>query len=149
MKTLVAVYDTIDNAREVIEELRSANYDPADIGLVVLDSEGQYSNYLNNEPVHSDAHDVDAGEGAAFGAAAGGLTGLLVGLAALAIPGIGPCWQRAPSPRRSGRRDWRGGRHGNGQHVAGLVDLGLPEDGRRLCRSGPARRRDGRGPHAR
>ncbi len=129
MKTLVAVYDDIEKARRVVEELREANYDPADIGLVVLDREGQYSNYLNNNPVHSDAHDVDAKEGAAFGAAAGGLTGLLVGLAALAIPGVGPVLAAGPvAAALLGGAVGAAAGAATGSIVAGLVDLGVPQD---------------------
>lgn len=129
MRTLIAVYDDIDTARHVIEELRGANYDPADISLVISDPEGQYSNYLNNEPVHSDAHDVSAGEGATFGALMGGLTGLGVSIAALAIPGVGPVIAAGPllSAILGGTIGAAAGA-ATGSIVAGLVDLGVPED---------------------
>jgi uncharacterized protein (TIGR02271 family) len=92
MKTIVGMYDDIADARQVVEELTNLGIDREHISLVAGDREGRYSSDLS--------HDDDAGDnvagGAATGAVVGGLGGLLLGLGALAIPGIGPVIAAGP-----------------------------------------------------
>src|SRR5690606_32628959 len=87
-KTTVALYDDIVVARQVVEDLVNADFERTAISLITNDANNQYSHYLDKDYApRQDA--VTAGEGAGFGAAVGGLSGILVGLAALTIPGIG------------------------------------------------------------
>jgi hypothetical protein len=87
-KTIVALYDDIVVARQVVEDLVNADFARSSISLITNDANNQYSHYLDKNYVpREDA--VTAGEGAGFGAVVGALTGLLVGVAALMIPGIG------------------------------------------------------------
>lgn len=87
-KTIVAIYDDIVVARQVVEDLVHADFDRNSISLITNDANNQYSHYLDKDYVpREDA--VTASEGAGFGAVVGTLTGVLVGLAALTIPGIG------------------------------------------------------------
>src|SRR5690606_34137018 len=87
-KTTVALYDDIVVARQVVEDLVNADFERTAISLITNDANNQYSHYLDKDYApRQDA--VTAGEGAGFGAAVGGLTGILVGLAALTIQGIG------------------------------------------------------------
>jgi len=92
MKTIVGMYDDISDARQVVQELTNLGIDRDRISLVAGDKEGRYSSDLT--------HDDDAGDniagGAATGAVVGGLGGLLLGLGALAIPGIGPVIAAGP-----------------------------------------------------
>ena len=87
-KTIVALYDDIVVARQVVEDLVDADFERSSISLITNDANNQYSQFLDKDYApREDA--VTAGEGAGFGAVVGGLTGILVGLAALTIPGIG------------------------------------------------------------
>lgn len=87
-KPIVAIYDDIVTARQVVEDLVNANFDRDTISFVTNDAHNQYSHFLDKGyTAREDA--VTAGEGAGFGAVVGALTGVLVGLAALTIPGLG------------------------------------------------------------
>lgn len=87
-QTIVAIYDDIAAARQVVEDLVKADFARSSISLITNDANNQYSRYLDKDYTpREDA--VTAGEGAGFGAVVGTLTGILVGLAALMIPGIG------------------------------------------------------------
>ena len=82
MKTISRVYDTYGQARQVVEERKSAGIPDARISLVA------------NKHVSAEYDDVDDASGAAtgvgIGATIGGAGGLLAGLGMIAIPGIGP-----------------------------------------------------------
>ena len=92
MKTIVGMYDDLTAARQVVEEVVNMGIDRDRISLVAGDSEGRYATELQ--------HDETTGEnvagGAATGAVIGGLGGLLLGLGALAIPGVGPIIAAGP-----------------------------------------------------
>ncbi|SRR5688572_7893985 len=79
MQTVTGLYDNHADARAVVRALEDAGISSDSISIV-----GR----------NGDAHDSNAGEGAAagagIGAAVGGTGGLLAGLGMLAIPGIGP-----------------------------------------------------------
>ena len=87
MKTVVGLYDDVEDARQVIDDLMDAGIRANDINMVAGDPERRYATQLPGE-------DYEAGDGAVDGAVAGGvlggLTGLLVGVGALALPGLGP-----------------------------------------------------------
>jgi hypothetical protein len=86
--TIVAIYDDIVVARQVVEELVQAGFARDDVSLITNDAQNKYSHYLDKGYTpKTDA--VTSGEGAGFGAVVGVLTGILVGATALTIPGIG------------------------------------------------------------
>lgn len=95
MKTIVGLYDDITTARKVVEELVNAGFERGDISLVA-----------NNKLTGTTATGATGGDGEAMaegaaggalvGGALGGLGGLLLGLGALAIPGIGPVIAAGP-----------------------------------------------------
>lgn len=88
LKTVVALFDDITVARQVVEDLVNADFVRSSINLITNDANNQYSRYLDKD--YTPRHDaVTASEGAGFGAIVGALTGLLAGLAALTIPGVG------------------------------------------------------------
>lgn len=84
-KTLVTTYEDLRIAEQVVHRLHDAGFARDDIGWVAKASNG-------DEIAHGGASTVgDAAiEGAEVGGALGGLAGLLLGFAALAVPGIGP-----------------------------------------------------------
>jgi hypothetical protein len=87
MKTIVAIFDDISVARQVVEDLVKADFARHSISLVTNDAQNQYSHFLEEDYVPRDEA-VTALEGAGFGAAVGALAGILVGLVALIIPSI-------------------------------------------------------------
>ena len=86
-KTVIALYDDYAVAHQVVQELLNHGFDREQISLVANDATKEHARRLDTTV--DDDH-VDAAEGAGVGAVGGGLTGLLLGLGALAIPGIGP-----------------------------------------------------------
>ena len=87
-KNVVAIFDDISIARQVVEDLANADFARSSISLITNDSQNQYSHYLDKDYVPKDDA-VTAAQGLGFGAVVGALTGILVGVAALMIPGIG------------------------------------------------------------
>jgi hypothetical protein len=92
MKTIVGMYDHLSDAHQTVQDLVDTGIDRARISLIAGDREGRYATDLKHE---GDAGGTIAG-GAATGAVVGGLGGLLLGLGALAIPGIGPVIAAGP-----------------------------------------------------
>lgn len=129
-KTIVAVYDSVTDAKDAVTNLVNSGVKAADISLVTYDENGQYAQLLQGDQLGSLEtatvdDDVSAGEGAAFGA----LTGLAIGLAALAIPGIGPVIAAGPlASALTGAAVGAVAGAATGGLVAGLVDMGVPEE---------------------
>jgi hypothetical protein len=124
-KTIIAVYDNTATAEQVVNDLVNAGIDRSNIGFAVNNPAARGAKTGN------DAYtgDVSAAEGAGFGAVIGGLTGLLIGLGALAIPGIGPIIAAGPlAAALTGLTVGMGAGAITGGLVGGLVDLGVPED---------------------
>lgn len=92
METIVALYNSFDQAQTAVNDLVHKGVSRDHISLVANNATGEYERYTVNES--GDA--VKPGEGAAFGAATGGIIGALAGLGALAIPGIGPVIAAGP-----------------------------------------------------
>ena len=123
-KSIVAIYDDIVTARQVVEDLVNANFARDTISLITNDAHNQYSRFLDKDyTAREDA--VTASEGAGFGAVVGALTGVLVGLAALTIPGLGIAIVAGPIV--AGLTGAVAGAL-TGGIVAALVKSGVPED---------------------
>lgn len=95
MKTVVALYDEIEDARHAIEELVDSGIARDDISLIARDVDNQYSRSIDGDETADNMGEA-AIVGATSGAVVGGLSGVLVGLGALAIPGIGPVVAAGP-----------------------------------------------------
>lgn len=120
MKTVVGLYDDWTTASKVVEALINAGFDRNEINLVANDS----------DQIHSEALEgVNVAEGAATGALAGGalggLGGVLLGLGALAIPGIGPVI--AAGPIAAGLTGAAVGAAAGGL-IGALAGWGIPEE---------------------
>lgn len=86
MKIITALFDGYNDAAKAVRGLETAGFVSDDISLVV----STYEQAIG-EPSASDTISAEgAGTGAGIGALLGGAGGLLAGLGALAIPGIGP-----------------------------------------------------------
>ncbi len=83
-RTIVGLFDTRNAAEQVVSALNDRGFVYDDIGLVTQDGAA------SADPA------AGAGIGAASGGALGGVLGLLVGIGALAIPGIGPIVAAGP-----------------------------------------------------
>lgn len=118
-QTVIALYDDFPTARSVVEALVDAGFDRDDISMIANDANNEYARYIDDN-----GDDVSAGEGAGFGAVVGTLAGLGVAL----IPGIGPVL--AAGPFAAAAMAGLGAAAGavTGGIVAGLVDLGVPEE---------------------
>jgi hypothetical protein len=123
--TITALYDYREDAQNALRELVDMGIPREDVSLVASDAAGEYARYHGRDfPAES-----DTAEGAATGAVIGGLGGLVVGLAALAIPGIGPVIAAGPlaSALIAGGIGAGVGAVAGGL-VGALVDLGLSEE---------------------
>lgn len=121
MKTMVAVYDELDDAYQVIEALRDVGVDRSNISLATGDPGEEYAPYFQKEDSEMD----EPVAGALAGGAIGGITGLLLGLGTLAVPGIGPVV--AAGPLVSGLIGAGVGAAGGGL-LGALVEAGVPEE---------------------
>lgn len=94
-KTVVGLFDNRSQARSAVQELLEAGTKREDISVMSKELEGKNAVV---ELVEEDGHEQieDMAKGAGTGAAIGGLAGLLLGLTALAIPGIGPVLAAGP-----------------------------------------------------
>jgi uncharacterized membrane protein len=120
-KKIVGVFQTEQEAIKAIEDLKRHGYSSDDISVVAKNKAG-----LENV---SEETGTNASEGLAAGAATGGVLGgvggLLLGIGALAIPGIGPFLAAGPIVATlTGAAVGAGA----GGLVGGLIGLGIPED---------------------
>ena len=86
MQTLTRLYDNHDAAAAVVNQLEASGVPHSDISIVSNDADGQ----LIGGDTTDDAAATGAGTGASIGTVLGGGAGLLAGIGALAIPGVGP-----------------------------------------------------------
>jgi hypothetical protein len=129
MRTVVGLFDRFEEAQQVVHELRDAGFSSDEINLIARDADGQYTQSLNTDRVTRDRRDEDvsdgAGAGAGIGAVLGGIAGFLVGLGALAIPGIGPVIAAGPIV---GALGGAGIGAVSGGLIGALVDWGVPDE---------------------
>lgn len=94
MKTVVGLFDEIEDARNALEAFVNRGFSRDDISLVARRSENVPVGEV--EATHADETAEGAAVGAFGGGLVGGLAGLVVGLGALAVPGIGPIIAAGP-----------------------------------------------------
>jgi len=122
-KTVIALYNDFETARNAVEALVDAGFNRSDISIVANDADEKYSRSLNSGDVNDD-DDVKAGQGAGFGAVVGALVGLGVAL----IPGIGPVLAAGPLAAVLFGGIGAAAGAATGGIVAGLVKIGVPEE---------------------
>jgi hypothetical protein len=88
MKRIFGLFEQEEAAERAINELQKAGVSREHFGVITRNRITQKVN--REEDVREGTVQVDQKLGAAGGAAVGGLTGLLLGVGALLIPGIGP-----------------------------------------------------------
>jgi hypothetical protein len=88
MRTLAAVFDTEEQAREAYARLQDAGVSGDDIGLALREHAGEMQR--REEFVHDADNWAGAGVGAIVGGAGGWIAGAAAAGAALTIPVVGP-----------------------------------------------------------
>ncbi|MEB3828962.1 DUF1269 domain-containing protein [Phormidium sp. CCY1219] len=127
LKRAVGVFPDLENARGALEELKDNHFPMERVSVIAKDTETPLGADIETERKGNKA-DEGAAVGAATGGALGTLGGLLVGLGALAIPGIGPV-MLAGATATALATTISGGAIGAaaGGLVGALVGLGIPE----------------------
>jgi hypothetical protein len=116
-KTIVGLFENRAQAEQLVQHLRAGNTAGEDISLM---SPGDTA-----EDSAGGDRATGVAVGAGTGAALGGLGGLLVGLGALAIPGIGPVLAAGPI---AAALAGAGLGAAAGGVIGALTDLGIPEE---------------------
>lgn len=133
-RRLVGVFNTRQEAETALRDMQAAGINMERVSVVAKDAD-EVSGVETG--LDSEAEGNKAGEGAATGAvtggAIGGIGGLLVGLGALAIPGIGPILL-AGAEATAIATTLAGGAIGAaaGGLIGALVGLGIPEERARV-----------------
>jgi hypothetical protein len=123
-KTVIGLMDNIREAQHVVKDLIARGIERDDIGFMANEKHTvPDSAHLNESEGSRTASGAFAGAGT--GAAVGGIAGLALSLAPLAIPGIGPILAAGPIAAAltgAGIGAVAGGL------IGGLTNLGVPED---------------------
>ncbi|MGI6131449.1 MAG: hypothetical protein ACOYES_06220 [Bacillota bacterium] len=122
MSKIIGTFSSRDSAESCIHELRNSGFDNNRISLV---AKGDGAQAQGRGDRGGGAATMGMGGGAATGVTAGGVlggvAGLLAGLGALTIPGLGPIVAAGPIAATLT------GAVGGGL-VGGLVDMGIPQE---------------------
>lgn len=127
MKRIVGIFNTEEKALRAIERLRADGYTDSDISVVTSNKESyDRLSRVVGDKVMADGDGADSvTTGMATGGVIGGIGGLLLGLGALAIPGVGPIVAAGPIAAAI-TGVLAGGTLGG---IAGaLVEYGVPEE---------------------
>jgi uncharacterized protein (TIGR02271 family) len=126
-KTVVGLFDRHEAARDAVSELVREGFRHEDVSLLARDEGPAGREGTRVAYVEEDGHEQveDMAKGAGTGAAIGGAAGLLLGLSALAIPGIGPILAAGPLAAVIAGAGMGGAAGGL---VSGLTRLGLGDD---------------------
>jgi uncharacterized protein (TIGR02271 family) len=119
-KSVIGTYSSLESAIEVVNNLVNAGFSRNNISIIANDPDERYASYVD-----TDANLDDTAKGAGIGAAIGGLGGLLLGLGALAIPGVGPVIAAGPL---AAALAGAGVGAVTGGIIGALIDLGIPEE---------------------
>ena len=92
-KTLIALFDTHTEAQRTVQDLLDHGFAHEAISLISPQPDDQEASAVSSEFT---AAPGGVAAGAGVGAAVGGLGGLLLGLSALAVPGVGPIVAAGP-----------------------------------------------------
>ncbi|BAS28400.1 general stress protein [Limnochorda pilosa] len=114
-KTVVGVFDRKEQAEQAVHQLKDEGYTEREISVVAKGEKG------GDQGGGNQGGGLDMSEGLTWGGALGGVAGLLAGVGALAIPGLGPLVAAGPlAATLSGAA--------TGGIAGGLLDMGIPEE---------------------
>ncbi len=127
MKTVVGLFENYTDADRAVSELNTRGFNRNEISVAARDS--AITNRVVGEAGGERAVAETAGAGAGGGVVVGGLGGLLVGLGALAIPGVGPVIAAGTLATALGTTAAGAGiGAAAGGLIGALVGLGIPEE---------------------
>ena len=115
-RTVVGLFDRFADAEDAIGELAKSGIDRNRISIVAKDAKGEYVKLAGGSSLVA---------GAGTGAAIGGVAGLILGLAAIAIPGVGPVVAAGPLATALGSA---GVGAAAGGIMGALTGMNIPED---------------------
>lgn len=95
-KTLIGLYDTLDDAQSAVQDLVQNGIPRDDIGFVWRRAEDAPAEGLSTHEDATNDAKRPAAQGAEVGAAVGGIGGLLIGLTTLVVPVMGPLLVAGP-----------------------------------------------------
>jgi hypothetical protein len=139
-RQVVGLFDDIRDAEATVRDLRDIGVNNTDISFVANNTHGYYDDTGERIDRSTTVDTSEAAEGAGYGATGGavlgGLTGALIGLGALAIPGVGPIIAAGPFAAALGTTGAAVGLGAAGAGigaaagglVGGLVGAGVPEE---------------------
>ncbi len=107
-QTVVGLFDTFNQAQTAVQQLVDDGFARDQMSLIANDANGEYAKYTTTGDKVKNA----AGAGAVGGTVVGGIAGLLVGLGALTIPGIGSGFGGGSAAGRDSRWRWYWRGHG-------------------------------------
>src|SRR4029077_333444 len=107
-------------AEDIVERLQTGGFPASEISILLPDKEGKHE----IGPVKATKAPEGATTGVAAGGVTGGVIGLLAGIGALAIPGVGPLIAAGPIMAALGGAAVGGA---TGGIVGGLIGMGIPE----------------------
>ena len=88
-KTIVAVYDTHQEARDATEALHQQGFNDSEVSFVAADHKREYYREDKAE-AHAETAAGRAGQWAINGGIWGGIAGLVAGVVGMSLPGVGP-----------------------------------------------------------
>ena len=124
-QTLVGLYEDFPTAQRIVRELEQAGIRHDDISLVANDKDSRYGTQSDRDGSGGGHAATGAGTGATVGTVIGGGAGLLAGLGALAIPGVGPVIAAGPLIATI---TGAGVGAASGGILGALAGLGVPEE---------------------
>ncbi len=130
-KTVAALYDDLETSVQAVEQLVETGFEREQISLIAHSDDERLQGY-----VHDPDTPEDRSDGAGLGAVVGGLGGLLLGISAIAIPGVGPVITAG-----SIAMGLVGGGLGAlaGGMIGAMVDAGIPDEEAELYAEGVRR----------
>ena len=150
-RLVVGLFDTMRDAEAAVHDLRALGVDTTDLSFVANNRHGDYDqsgHYAGGTTAEGTSEAAEgAGFGATGGAIVGGLAGVLIGLGALAIPGIGPVLAAGPFAAAIGTAGAAVGAGALGAGIGAaaggilgaLVGAGIPEEDANLYAEGVRR----------
>ncbi len=126
-RTVIGLFDEFKQAQGAVRALESIGVTQDHISIVANNANDEYTNWRNTEGASYGT--PPAGQGAKIGATAGGISGILLGLGLLAIPGLGPL--AAAGPLVAGLTGAGVGAATGaaaGGLLGGLTGMGVPEE---------------------
>ena len=137
MKTVIGLFDTVDDAHSAQNELLAAGIGRERVSLITSERSGGVD---RTDRTDGNAEKTEAAEGAGIGATtgalAGGAAGLLASLGLLAIPGIGGLLAAGPLVAIL---TGAGVGAATGGLLGGLIGLGIPAHEAELYQEGVRR----------